>query len=62
MEDAEIEKWIDEHLLYDKPLSPLLISAVMARDWPGGRGFFVNVEKTLVIWVNEEDLCRIVSM
>jgi len=62
MEDAEIEKWIEEHLLYDKPVSPLLISSGMARDWPDGRGFFVNLEKTLVIWVNEEDHCRIISM
>jgi len=62
MEEAEIEKWISEHLLYDKPVSPLLISSGMARDWPDGRGFFVNEEKTLVIWVNEEDHCRIVSM
>jgi len=62
MEDSEIEKWIDEHLLYDKPVSPLLISSGMARDWPDGRGFFVNEAKTLVIWVNEEDHCRIVSM
>jgi len=62
MTDEEIEKWISEHLLYDKPVSPLLISAGMARDWPDGRGFFVNTEKTLVIWVNEEDHCRIVSM
>jgi len=53
MEDAEIEKWIDEHLLYEKPVSPLLISAGMARDSTDGRGFFVNEEKTLVIWVNE---------
>jgi len=62
LDDAEIEKWIAEHLLYDKPVSPLLISSGMARDWPDGRGFFVNEEKTLVIWVNEEDHCRIVSM
>jgi len=62
MEEKEIEKWIDEHLLYDKPVSPLLISSGMARDWPDGRGFFFNKEKTLVIWVNEEDHCRIVSM
>jgi len=62
LDDEEIEKWIEEHLLYDKPVSPLLISSGMARDWPDGRGFFVNEEKTLVIWVNEEDHCRIISM
>jgi len=62
LDDEEIEKWIKEHLLYDKPVSPLLIASGMARDWPDGRGFFVNEEKTLVIWVNEEDHCRIISM
>jgi len=62
MTDEEIEKWIDRHLLYDKPVSPLLIASGMARDWPDGRGFFINEAETLVIWVNEEDHCRIVSM
>jgi len=62
MEEKEIEEYIDEHLLYDKPVSPLLIASGMARDWPDGRGFFINKEKTLVVWVNEEDHSRIVSM
>jgi len=62
MEEKEIEEYIDEHLLYDKPVSPLLIASGMARDWPDGRGFFINKDKTLVVWVNEEDHSRIVSM
>lgn len=62
MKDEEIEKLIEEHLLYDKPVSPLLISSGMARDWPDGRGFFLNKAKTLIVWVNEEDHARIVSM
>jgi len=62
MTDEAIEKLIDEHLLYDKPVSPLLISAGMARDWPDGRGVFLNKDKTLIVWVNEEDHARIVSM
>jgi len=62
MEEKEIEEYIDQHLLYDKPVSPLLIASGMARDWPDGRGFFINKEQTLVVWVNEEDHSRIVSM
>jgi creatine kinase len=62
MEEKEIEDYIDQHLLYDKPVSPLLIASGMARDWPDGRGFFINKDKTLVVWVNEEDHSRIVSM
>jgi len=62
MEEKEIEHYIDQHLLYDKPVSPLLIASGMARDWPDARGFFINEDKTLVVWVNEEDHSRIVSM
>jgi len=62
MEEKEIENYIDQHLLYKKPYSPLLITSGMARDWPDARGFFINEEKTLVIWVNEEDHSRIISM
>jgi len=62
MTDEAIEKLIEEHLLYDKPVSPLLISSGMARDWPDGRGVFLSADKRLVVWVNEEDHARIVSM
>jgi len=62
MTDEAIEKLIEEHLLYDKPVSPLLISAGMGRDWPDGRGVFLSEDKRLVIWVNEEDHARIISM
>jgi len=60
--DERQEQLIGEHLLYDKPVSPLLISAGMARDWPDGRGFFLSESKQLIVWVNEEDHARIVSM
>merc|ERR1711997_1250479 len=58
----KLDQLIDEPLLYDKPVSPLLISAGMARDWPDGRGCYLNKDKTLIVWVNEEDHARIVSM
>jgi protein-arginine kinase len=32
------------------------------RDWPSGRGIFHNAAKTFLIWVNEEDQLRIISM
>merc|ERR1719435_842032 len=34
----------------------------MERDWPEGRGIFHNAAKTFLIWVNEEDQLRIISM
>uniref|UniRef100_A0A4W6DVP3 creatine kinase n=1 Tax=Lates calcarifer TaxID=8187 RepID=A0A4W6DVP3_LATCA len=37
MTDAEQEQLINDHFLFDKPVSPLLTCAGMARDWPDAR-------------------------
>ena len=34
----------------------------MERDWPEGRGIFHNKDKTFLVWVNEEDQMRVISM
>merc|ERR1712242_405414 len=39
-----------------------LTVAGMERDWPEGRGIFHNDSKTFLLWVNEEDQTRIISM
>jgi len=62
MSDEEQEKYIEEHFLFDKPVSPLLLSAGMARDWPDARGIWHNDEKNFLVWINEEDHLRIISM
>merc|ERR1712240_325584 len=46
---------INDHFLFDKPVSPLLTCAGMARDWPDGRGIWHNDTKTFLVWVNEEE-------
>ncbi|XP_051972606.1 creatine kinase, mitochondrial 2a (sarcomeric) [Xyrauchen texanus] len=60
--EHEQQRLINEHFLFDKPVSPLLTSAGMARDWPDARGIWHNNEKTFLIWVNEEDHTRVISM
>lgn len=40
MTDAEQEQLINDHFLFDKPVSPLLLAAGMARDWPDARGIW----------------------
>ncbi|XP_061087718.1 creatine kinase, testis isozyme isoform X2 [Conger conger] len=62
MTDEEQQQLIDDHFLFDKPVSPLLLSAGMARDWPDGRGIWHNDNKTFLVWVNEEDHLRVISM
>lgn len=37
-------------------------AANLNKDWPSGRAVFINNQKTLLIWVGEEDHIRIISM
>ncbi|XP_051539167.1 creatine kinase S-type, mitochondrial-like isoform X1 [Myxocyprinus asiaticus] len=62
MTEDEQQRLINDHFLFDKPVSPLLTCAFMARDWPDARGIWHNNEKTFLIWVNEEDHTRVISM
>ena len=62
MTSAEQQQLIDDHFLFDKPVSPLLTCAGMARDWPDARGIWHNRDKNFLIWLNEEDHTRVISM
>jgi len=62
MTDAEQDQLINDHFLFDKPVSPLLTCAGMARDWPDARGIWHNDNKSFLVWVNEEDHLRVISM
>jgi len=62
MTEKEQQQLIDDHFLFDKPVSPLLTSAFMARDWPDARGIWHNNAKNFLIWINEEDHTRVISM
>ncbi|EDO46231.1 predicted protein [Nematostella vectensis] len=62
MTDEEQEQLINDHFLFDKPVSPLLTCAGMARDWPDARGIWHNENKNFLVWVNEEDHTRVISM
>ena len=52
---------IADHFLF-KEGDRFLDSAGLNRDWPSGIGIFHNKEKTFLIWINEEDQLRIISM
>ncbi|XP_024072990.1 creatine kinase S-type, mitochondrial isoform X1 [Terrapene carolina triunguis] len=62
MSEKDQQQLIDDHFLFDKPVSPLLTCAGMARDWPDARGIWHNHDKTFLIWINEEDHTRVISM
>jgi len=52
---------IKEHFLF-KEGDRFLDAAGLNRNWPEGRGIYYNREKTFLVWVNEEDQLRIISM
>jgi len=61
MTEAERKQLVDDHFLFKKG-DRFLESAGANRDWPEARGIFHNDEKTFLVWVNEEDQMRIISM
>merc|ERR1712063_27983 len=61
--DKETEKrLVSEHFLFQEPDEPMLLSWRMERDWPHARGIYHNDAKTALVWVNEEDHLRVISM
>merc|ERR1719421_392019 len=48
--------------LFQEPDSTLLLASGMGRHWPDVRGIFANEEKNFLVWTNEEDHTRIISM
>jgi len=61
MSQADQQQLIDDHFLF-KEGDRFLEACNLNRDWPSGRGIFHNEAKSFLIWVNEEDQLRIISM
>lgn len=52
---------IEDHFLF-KEGDRFLKYAGLNNDWPEARGIYHNDNKTFLVWVNEEDQLRIISM
>merc|ERR1712106_458013 len=61
MDEKVRQQLVDDHFLFMSGDQNLQVAG-MGRDWPEGRGIFRNAEKTFLVWVNEEDQLRIISM
>merc|ERR1719228_2630842 len=61
MQESVRQQLVDDHFLFVSGDRNLQIAG-MERDWPEGRGIFHNDTKTFLVWVNEEDQLRIISM
>jgi len=58
---ADKKQLTEDHFLF-KEGDKYLESSGLERNWPEGRGIFHNEQKTFLVWVNEEDQLRIISM
>ena len=61
MSDSKKEEMINDHFLF-KQGDRFMEAAGLNRNWPEGRGIFYNEKKDFLVWVNEEDQMRIISM
>jgi len=61
MSEEVQNRLIQDHFLFKKG-DRFLESAGLNRDWPQNRGIYHNHDKTFLVWVNEEDQLRIISM
>ncbi|XP_068761511.1 arginine kinase-like isoform X2 [Montipora capricornis] len=61
MDEKTRQQLVDDHFLFKKG-DRFLESAGVNKEWPEGRGIFHNKNKTFLVWVNEEDQLRIISM
>jgi creatine kinase/arginine kinase len=61
MDESVKREMIENHFLF-KEGDRFLEAAGANRDWPRGRGIYHNEEKSFLVWVNEEDQMRIISM
>lgn len=61
LSEKDRKQLIEDHFLFNE-LNKIQDAAGLNRDWPEGRGIFHNNDKTFLVWVNEEDELRIISM
>lgn len=62
MTPEQEKQLIEDHFLFQKPTGHLMVNSGAVRDWPDGRGIWHNNDKNFLVWINEEDHCRIISM
>nr|CAG30842.1 arginine kinase [Suberites domuncula] len=61
MSDQQRQQLIDDHFLF-RGKDKMQAASGYHQDWPHGRGIFVSKDKKFIVWVNEGDHLRIISM
>lgn len=61
MDEETRQQLVNDHFLF-KQGDRFLEAAGVNREWPEGRGIYHSADKHFLVWVNEEDSLRIISM
>jgi len=62
MKQERKDALIARHILYNDADDKYLEAAGGYKDWPIGRGIYMNEAENFIVWVSEEDHIRIISM
>lgn len=57
----EHQALVDAHIMFRRP-DRYQASAGIADDWPYGRACYVSADRSVIVWIGEEDHLRIISM
>jgi len=61
MTAEEQQKLVDDHFMF-RGRDRMQAASGYHEEWPHGRGIFHNADKTFLLWINEGDHIRIISM
>lgn len=61
IEEHQKKMWLEEGILFKEPEEEFLKAAKTNRLWPHARGIFLNTEKTVRVWVNQQDHMLVIS-
>jgi creatine kinase/arginine kinase len=61
MNEKDRKMLVDSHVLF-KQGDRFLEAAGLNRDWPSGRGIYLNDDHSFIVWINEEDELRIIAL
>lgn len=50
------------HIFFNRDGDKFHEASRLNDDWPSGRGIFMNETRTFLVWVNETDHFRLISM
>ncbi len=63
IDDRQYQALVDAHIMFrNMDQDRFMKSGGLAADWPYGRACYVSADRSVIVWIGEEDHLRIISM